>query len=216
MSFTAEVSKLTAHFSRVTNHPEIVYQGKRAEHAAIDVLVKPFLNMMGYSVFDLTEVAPEYPVKPGGGQNSKVDLAIMQDGKPAILIECKSYTDRELKQKDIRQLSEYFGHVDTAHFGILTNGITYRFFTDREKRHVMDSTPFLEFDFFGDTTQKVSQLKSFTKANFNQTVAEKEAVRRNEVLLSEDEIRKCRKFIRKECHMESCERKSTLYVGQIR
>ena len=81
MDFTAEVSKLTAHFSRVTNHLETVYQGERAERAAIDVLVKPFLTMMGYSVFDVTEVAPEYPVNPGGGQQSKVDLAIMQDGK---------------------------------------------------------------------------------------------------------------------------------------
>ena len=184
MNFTAEVSKLTAHFSRVTDHLETVYQGERAERAAIDVLVKPFLKMMGYSVFDVTEVAPEYPVKPDGSQKNKVDFAIMQDGKPVILIECKSYTNRKLKQKDIRQLSEYFGHVDTAQFGILTNGITYQFFTDREECHVMDSTPFFEFDFFGDTAPNVNQLKSFTKANFNQTIEEKEAVRRNEVLLS--------------------------------
>ena len=52
----------------------------------------------------------------------------MQRGKPAILIECKKYGSN-LADNAVSQLVRYFGVAD-AHFGILTDGISYRFFSD--------------------------------------------------------------------------------------
>ena len=51
-------------------------------------------------------------------KGEKVDYAIMKDGAPVILIECKSITEN-LAQHD-SQLFRYFG-TTTAKFAILTN-----------------------------------------------------------------------------------------------
>lgn len=167
MDFIGEVSKLAAYFNRYADYLETQYPNKRCERATAIGLVMPFLKMMGYSVFDLV---PEYAVDTGGGRDSNVDFAIMQDGKPAILIECKSCTDTEFKPRYIRQLAKYFQYTP-ARIGILTDGITYRFFTDRKERNVMDLTPFFEFDFLHYTDLQTEQLKCFTKLNFDQAVA---------------------------------------------
>ena len=45
---------------------------------------------MGYNVFDPTEVVPEFTTDYGTKKGEKVDYAIIQDGKPIILIEYKN------------------------------------------------------------------------------------------------------------------------------
>ena len=67
----------------------------------------------------------------------------MEDGNPIILIECKSWSEQ--LDKHSSQFFRYFG-TSTAKFGILANGIVYRFYTDLEEANKMDMVPFLEMD----------------------------------------------------------------------
>lgn len=175
MDFTDEVRMLATRFRRVAEHLQ-TKEHLRAEAATINGLVMPFLQMMGYSVFDLDELVPEFPAS-AGAQKEKVDLAIMRDGQPTIVIECKSYprfkekTEKYIESKYISKLADYF-HFTQARFGILTDGISYRFFTDPYKPNIMDLTPFFEFDFLDYTDPQVKQLKHFTKSDFDSTGAE--------------------------------------------
>ena len=58
------------------------------EEAAKHALVLPFIQALGYDVFDPGEVVPEYTADFGIRQNEKVDYAIVReedDNEPAIL-----------------------------------------------------------------------------------------------------------------------------------
>ena len=100
--------------------------------------------MLEYNVFDPTEVVPEFTADVGTKRGEKVDYAVMKDGNPIILFECKK-VGSNLASEQTSQLYRYFS-VTTARFGVLTDGIIYRFFTDLEDSNKMDSKPFLEFD----------------------------------------------------------------------
>ena len=47
--------------------------------------------MLEYDVFNPTEVIPEFTADVGMKRGEKVDYAIMREGKPIILFECKRY-----------------------------------------------------------------------------------------------------------------------------
>ena len=61
------------------------------EEATKNALIMPFLQVMGYDVFDPHEVVPEYTCDIGTKKGEKIDYAIFKDGKPIILIECKHW-----------------------------------------------------------------------------------------------------------------------------
>jgi len=63
-------------------------------------------------------------------------------------------------------LLRYF-HTSSARVGILTNGVTYRFFTDLDNPNVMDSKPFLELDMLDVKEAAVHEVKRFSKSSFN-------------------------------------------------
>ena len=75
----------------------------------------------------------------------------MQNGKPIILIEAKSATS-DLNNEHASQLFRYFSVTDVR-FGILTNGLQYRFHSDLEKSNHMDEKPFLIIDLFLTSTR---------------------------------------------------------------
>ena len=89
-------------------------------------MVMPFIQILGYNVFDPLEVTPELIADVGTKKGEKVDYAILRDGKPIILFECKK-AGADLHINHAGQLFRYF-HVTEARFGILTNGIIYKFF----------------------------------------------------------------------------------------
>ena len=60
-----------------------------SEEATKMALVVPFINLLGYDVFNPLEVVPEYIADVGIKKGEKVDYAIVQDGKPIMLIEAK-------------------------------------------------------------------------------------------------------------------------------
>lgn len=134
------------------------------EEATKNALIMPFIQMLGYDVFNPLEVNPEYVADIGIKKGEKVDYAIMKDGQPIILIECKHH----LQNLDVHnsQLFRYF-HTSKARFGILTNGITYRFYTDLQEPNKMDEKPFLEFCIREQKEQHIEELKKFHKSYFN-------------------------------------------------
>jgi hypothetical protein len=136
----------------------------QTEEATKNALIMPFIQTLGYDVFNPLEVVPEYITDVGIKKGEKIDYAIFKDGHPAILIECKHW--RENLDLHDGQLLRYF-HVSKAKFGILTNGIVYRFYTDLEDPNKMDEKPFLQFDITALKDAHIEELKKFHKSYYN-------------------------------------------------
>ena len=66
----------------------------------------------------------------------------------------------KLEECHASQLYRYFS-VTEARFGILTNGVYYKFFSDLDEANKMDAYPFFEFDMQDFDEQKVEELKKF-------------------------------------------------------
>jgi len=137
----------------------------QTEEATKNSLVLPFISALGYNVFDPTEVTPELNADVGIKKGEKVDYAILKDGKPIILIECK-WHGADLSKEHASQLYRYFS-VTEARFGVLTNGIVYWFYTDLEAPNKMDAKPFFEFNMLDIREQDVEELKKFSKSTFD-------------------------------------------------
>ena len=144
---------------RVTKMKENI----QTEEATKNAFIMPFIQALGYDVFNPLEVVPEYITDIGTKKGEKIDYLIQKDGQPTILIECKHWS----QNLDLHsgQLLRYF-HVSKAKFGILTNGITYRFYTDIEEANKMDEKPFMEFDISDIRDVQVEELKKFHKSYF--------------------------------------------------
>lgn len=134
------------------------------EEATKNAFIMPFLQSLGYDVFNPTEVVPEFISDIGLKKGEKIDYAIFMDGKPTILIECKHWS-QNLSVHD-GQLLRYF-HVSKAKFGVLTNGINYRFYSDLVDANKMDEKPFLEFNIHEIKDNQIEELKKFHKSYFD-------------------------------------------------
>ncbi len=156
------IDKLRALASRAQSTAEKA----ESEEATKTALVLPFLGTLGYDVFDPAEVVPEYDADVGQKKGEKVDYAILKRGSPIILIECKS-SDSELSQRNAAQLFRYFTSTE-ARFGILTNGLSYQFYSDLDEPNKMDRSPFMEFNLLEDVTEEIAKnLKIFSKSAFD-------------------------------------------------
>jgi hypothetical protein len=101
------------------------------EEACKNAFVMPFLNALGYDVFNPEIVVPEFTADIGVKKGKKVDYAIKLNGKIAILVECKT-CGSDLSQQHMLQLYRYFSVTD-ARFAILTNGQQYWFYSDLDE-----------------------------------------------------------------------------------
>lgn len=157
MDFVDKIRTLAATVPKQMEHVQ-------TEEATKHALVMPFIQALGYNVFDPIEVTPELIADVGTKKGEKVDYAIHFDGKPTILFECK-WRGADLDKEHASQLYRYFS-VSAARFGVLTNGVVYRFFTDLEEPNKMDSKPFFEFNMLNFTDAQVEELKRFSKSGF--------------------------------------------------
>lgn len=147
------------------------------EEATKSALIVPFLRVLGYDDANPTEVIPEHAADVGDKKDWKVDYAlcpVAADPRPAIIIECKSW-QHEPTEQHVTQLGRYFPFT-TARFGILTNGLTYQFYTDVTQPNNMEKVPFLEIDLTQLSETAIQELERFTKAQFqlDQAVARAE------------------------------------------
>lgn len=152
---------ISALSDRVQEYSETI----QTEEAVKTSVVLPFLQALGYDVFNPAEVVPEYTADTIGKKGEKVDYAIMRDGEVSILIECKGLST-QLNEKHLAQLYRYFT-VTNARFAMLTNGREYRFFTDLDENHRLDKRPFFVFDLLDHSAPGISELSKFAKATFD-------------------------------------------------
>lgn len=146
---------------RTLEHREVLL----TEEAAKTALVMPFLQALGYDVFNPGEVVPEFTADVGTKKGEKVDYAICAGGKVTILIECKP-SSAELNINHAGQLFRYFSVTD-ARLAILTNGVAYQFYSDVEKPNKMDEKPFFSFTMDAIKPTDVKTLEKFAKAAFD-------------------------------------------------
>ena len=158
MDFIDNLTQLSARVPRLR-------ETLQTEEATKNALIMPFLQALGYNVFDPFEVVPEYTSDVGTKKNEKVDYVIMWEGKPAILVECKA-VNTPLNVKHANQLFRYFSCTE-ARLAILTNGIDYQFYTDIESPNIMRDKPFFEFSMLEVDPKKVAVLKKFTKSHYD-------------------------------------------------
>ncbi|MBD1574796.1 restriction endonuclease [Vibrio sp. S17_S38] len=136
------------------------------EEATKNALIMPFLHsVLGYDVFDPTEVVPEFTADTATKKGEKVDYALMKDGEVQILIECKKFGEK-LSTKHAGQLFRYFS-VTNARIAILTNGNQYQFFTDLDAPNKMDEKPFLVMDLDSLDDHIIPEVKKLTKTSFD-------------------------------------------------
>lgn len=155
------IEELTQFSKRIEHIKDNIY----TEESTKTSIILPFFQLLGYDVFNPLEFIPEYTADTGIKRGEKVDYAILNNGEPLILIEAKS-ANTELTLKHMNQLLRYF-MVTPSRFGILTNGIVYKFFSDLEESNKMDSVPFFEFNLFDIRKDKVDELRQFHKDNFD-------------------------------------------------
>lgn len=138
----------------------------QTEEATKTAFVMPFIHtVLGYDVFDPSEVVPEYICDIGTKKGEKIDYAILKNGQIQILIETKKIGE-PLNINHASQLFRYF-HVTTARISILTNGRFYRFFTDLDAPNKMDEKPFLEIDLLDIDEHVIPELQKLTKSAFD-------------------------------------------------
>ena len=143
------------------------------EEACKTSFVLPFIEMLGYDYRNPTEVKPEFTADAVMKKDEKVDYALMKDNHPIIIIECKKI-GTPLDEKPTAQLHRYFGVTD-AKVGILTDGISYKFFSDFDKPNIMDRSTFFEFNMLDFEDSQANELRKFTKENFNESQTLNEA-----------------------------------------
>jgi len=146
MEFKEEVKQLGEKILKYKN--QVV-----TEEATKSAFIMPFIQILGYDLFNPTEVVPEFITDYGAKNIEKVDYAIMKDGQPVLIVECKSHS--ESLDKHYTQIHKYF-HLTKARFSLLTNGIHYNFYADLDLANKMDEKPFLSFDI---TNIKEQQIK---------------------------------------------------------
>jgi len=134
------------------------------EEATKNAFIMPFINALGYDVFNPIEVVPEMDCDLVKKKGEKIDYAIMKEGQPIMLIECKHWK-QDLSLHDT-QLKKYFV-ASKAKFGVLTNGIHYLFYTDLINQNIMDDKPFFDFDITDIKEYQIEELKKFHKSYFD-------------------------------------------------
>ena len=136
------------------------------EEATKNAFIMPLIAALGYDVFNPLEVVPELDCDLVKKKGEKIDYAIMRDGSPILLIECKHW-EQNLNLHDT-QLKKYFV-ASNARFGVLTNGIEYRFYTDLEKPNIMDEKPFLVINMLNLSDIEIERIKQFHKSYYDES-----------------------------------------------
>jgi predicted type IV restriction endonuclease len=136
----------------------------QTEEATKSAFIMPFIQILGYDLFNPMEVVPEFVTDYGAKNVEKVDYAILKDNQPVLIIECKSHAEN--LNKHYTQIHKYF-HLTKARFALLTNGVQYNFYTDLDDANKMDEKPFLSFEITNIKDQQIKELAKFHKSGFD-------------------------------------------------
>lgn len=136
------------------------------EEGTKNAFVMPFIStVLGYDVFNPSEVIPEFVADIGIKKGEKIDYALVHGGVVQILVEVKKVTE-PLDVNHASQLFRYFA-VTNARVAILTNGETYEFYTDLDAPNIMDGKPFLVLDLTAVDETLLPEVAKLTKESFD-------------------------------------------------
>ena len=108
--------------SRIANSPKAF----QLEQQTVNSLINPILNALGWHTYDHFRVRTPYPI-----DNGSVDIALMHENQPVVLIEAKPLGKR-FSEKEERQLRRYCNDEETQ-TGILTNGAEWHVYRPIQK-----------------------------------------------------------------------------------
>jgi len=158
MDFSARVKDLAGRSKHASMHA-------LTEEATKTSVVLPLIQTLGFDVFNLNEVVPEFVADVGLKKGEKVDFALKIDGKLVALVEVKPVT-MSLGSAQFSQLYRYFA-TTSVRLGILTNGREIWFFSDVDEPNKMDKKPFFTFDLQTADDAKITDLARFQKHSFS-------------------------------------------------
>ena len=159
MEFKEQISQLS---ERINTYKDMLHSEDETKRS----LILPFFMTLGYDIFNPSEFISEIKCDIGVKKGERVDYAILKDSKPIIIIECKHCGIKDLTPH-LNQLYRYFNASKSTKFGILTNGIIYKFYTDFETSNIMDEEPFWEFDMSNIDNDDIELLKIFCKISLD-------------------------------------------------
>ena len=152
--------------SQMGKKVESLKDGISTEEATKNAFIMPFIgSVLGYDVFNPTEVIPEFTADVGVKKGEKVDYALVLDDQVQILIECKK-VGSALSLENASQLYRYFA-CTKARIGVLTNGQVWNFYMDLDEPNKMDSKPFLVLDLLDIDKSTLPELQKLTKPSFD-------------------------------------------------
>lgn len=143
----------------------VARQTAKSEEATKNAAILPFLRTLGFDVFDVRQVIPEYTADVGVKKGEKVDYALKIDDQITMLVEAKPI-NLDLSDAQYSQLYRYFSVTD-ARIGLLTNGRQYWFFSDIDEPNRMDRLPFFSFDLESFDDADVRELAKFHRERFD-------------------------------------------------
>lgn len=136
------------------------------EEATKTAFIMPFIhNVLGYDIFDPSEVVPEFIADIGTKKGEKVDYALVLDGQVQMLIECKK-VGSSLSLENASQLYRYFA-CTKARIGVLTNGQVWNFYMDLDEPNKMDERPFMVLDLLDIDKAALPELQKLSKPSFD-------------------------------------------------
>lgn len=143
----------------------VIAKDATSEEGTKNGLILPLFQILGYDILNPAEISPEHDASAGGKKNKRVDIAVKINGEVKFVVECKHHKVT-LNDNHAAQLKEYFT-FSPAKFGILTNGIIYRFYSDFQDANIMDLEPYLELNMTDLKDSHISHLKLFSKDKYN-------------------------------------------------
>lgn len=161
MAFTDDIARYTDQIRGRLDHV-------KGEEATKQALVIPFLQVLGYDVFDPREVRPEYVTDfatKKAGQFEKVDYAVFMAGVPAFFVECKPLGSP--LEDHGGQLARYFNATPSVRIAMITDGVKIMVYTDLNQPNVMDPTPWLNINLLALKPAEIEVLRRFRKADFS-------------------------------------------------
>ena len=164
MNFEEEVQTLSVQIQQRKSH---ITNEEMTKHS----LIIPFIQLLGFDIFNPLEVQPEYTADFGKKKGEKVDYAVFKNNKIIMFIEAKPVGSR--LDNHNAQLSRYFNSTPELKLAIITDGVKYNFFSDVKQINIMDTAPFFGFDFASISKSDIQVLSQFRKYSIENTVISK-------------------------------------------
>ena len=124
---------------RIDRHGPALRQSESLTRYA---LIDPLLRELGWDTSDPNMVIPEYRVP----NNQLADYALINDGRPVIVVESKKLDEPLQSGKALDQGILYCAHTGSKHF-VLTDGRRWQIYESS------NTTPVISFDLRDDPTQ---------------------------------------------------------------